>query len=305
MGSGKNYLSAGALWGVFVSGSPLSPERFSEGVRTLEHLGFRVKCPLDPSIYYGRYDHGFSNGSVLERTAALEQLLEDPEVEVILAARGGYGAYELLPSIDFSLFRSNPKPLVGCSDLTLLLVQPQVCGIHGPTLGSSFADYAKDSSAQKTVDRLIAFLSDAQELEYQCSELRSGHAEGRLLCGNLSVLTSLLGTPWDVDYRDAVLVLEEVGEAPYRIHRSLLQLKHAGKLEKLAGLVFGRFSRCEAAHGPTADEVILSLLGDILHESSYPVYTGLEVGHWGLNLPLPQHRTVALKEGKITLVRQE
>ncbi len=109
--------------------------------------------------------------------------------------------------------------------------------------------------------------------------------QGPLLAGNLSVLTTLLGTPWDVDYSGAVLVVEEVGESPFRVERSLKHLALAGKFDSLAALVFGRFSRCEAAHGPAVDEVIERFAQ--FCPAKFPVVSGLPVGHWGENQPLP------------------
>ena len=128
--------------------------------------------------------------------------------------------------------------------------------------------------------------------------LRDGSGQGRIIAGNLTVLTSLLGTPWDIDYDGAVLMLEEVGEAPFRIHRMLMQLKFGGKLNNLAALVFGRFSRCTAKHGPAVDEVIRRAVSDILDGPRYPVLAGLPFGHWGENVPLPVGCLAKVEGGK-------
>ena len=121
---------------------------------------------------------------------------------------------------------------------------------------------------------------------FKCRELRSGVGKGPIICGNLTMLTTLLGTPWDPNYSGAILVLEDVGDAPFRIHRSLTQLKHAGKLDNLSGLVFGRFSRCEAKHGPSVDDVIDMVVNELLQDFTYPIIRNLEFGHWGENQAL-------------------
>ena len=103
---------------------------------------------------------------------------------------------------------------------------------------------------------------------------------------NLTMLLTLLGTPWDFDYQGAVLVLEDVGEAPYRVHRALTQLKLAGKFDKLGAIVFGRFAKCIAAQGPSVEDVFSLFARDIVGNAKFPIVSGLEVGHWGTNVPL-------------------
>lgn len=300
-------LAPGGIVGVASTGSPVHPDRYAAGVAELERRGYRVRAPLDPSAYYGDYRHGFSNGSAEERTDALLELLADPAVHVILTARGGYGALDILPRLDFDRVAAARKLIVGMSDATVLLVNaPQRAGIasvHGPALGTAFADAAQDSAALESIERLLALLTDpAHRASASCTVLRDGTGEGPLLVGNLSVLTTLLGTPWDVDYDGRVLVIEDVGEKPFRIHRALLQLALAGKLKALAGLVFGRFARCDAPHGPNVDGVIRLVLDDILAAASYPVLSGLELGHWGANLPLPVGCRASIHEGRIEVL---
>jgi muramoyltetrapeptide carboxypeptidase len=254
-------------------------------------MGYRLSFPIDPSAFYGNYDHQFSNGSAADRVEALHQLLADESVAVILTARGGYGSMEMLPLLDFELVASSNKPIVGMSDACTLLSpwveQAGVCSIHGPGLGTAFADYEEKEDARISADSLIRLLSDPS-YRYQAHGhvVREGEGRGRIIASNLSILTSLLGTPWEIDTEGAVLVLEEVGSRPFQVHRSLLQLALAGKLAGLAALVFGRFSRCESEHGPNVAEVIDSATCSMLGETRYPIIRDMPFGHWGENQAL-------------------
>lgn len=301
---GKPLPAAGCI-GVLTSGSPLSPERYRLGEAELRARGFTIKCPVDPSSAYGDSRFGFAAASASDRVRGLYELLQDRSVSVILAARGAYGALDILPRLDLEQLRASGKLLVGCSDVTVLLVQALRAGIpaiHGPTLGSSFADSASDVDARASVDALLAMLSDpGYRFEQDVQSLRPGEARGPVLAGNLTMFLTLLGTPWDVDYSGSLLVLEEVGEAPYRIHRALTQLRLAGKLDRLAGVVFGRFAKCEAKNGPTTDDVLRIAAADIF-PGSYPISMGLEVGHWGRNMPLALGCGAELIAGKFRTV---
>ena len=283
---GKNLL------GVFSPSAPLAPDRLKLGLDGLHSRGIATSMPVDPSVYYGKYDFGFSCDSAERRVWGLNQLLEDPEVATLLAVRGAYGIFDILPLIDFEKVRQARKILTGCSDTTALLLQwvklSGVPAIHGPTLGSSFADAATDKDAAATVEAYLRMITDKDfRIEEKCGALRPGQATGPILAGNLTVLVSLLGTKWDVDYNGVILVIEDVGEAPYRIHRALYQLHFAGKLAPIAGLVFGRFAKCEAKSGPTIEDVQKMAVRDFLPNKDIPVLTGFPSGHWGKNLPLP------------------
>ena len=283
--------------GIIALGSPLAPERCEQALAVLGQLGVDTEMPLDPGKFYGKYDHQFSNGSVEDRLNAMKVLLEDQSVDCILSARGGYGAAELLPGIAAVVSESTAKPLIGISDATALLASwPALTGsngLHGFSLSSTFAEYGISEDATESVTRLRKYLCGKKKL---LSDLHSvfpeaalGKAEvsGRILAGNLSVLCSLLATPYDVKYEGSILALEEVGEAPYRIHRLLLQLLYAGKLESLRGLIFGRLARCASSNGPSAEEVVRSFCEEYLMDKPYPIACSESFGHWGVNSVLP------------------
>jgi muramoyltetrapeptide carboxypeptidase len=297
----------GSVIGTIATGSPVSPQRFALGVRELENRGYQVRYPIDPCCFYGKYDHGFANGSAADRAQALHELIQDDDVSAVITVRGGYGTLDLLPHLNFDQLKAQRKLIIGCSDVTALLVQcvvrASLPAIHGPVIASCFADSAKDEGSRRSVDALLSMLSDpTYRFSVSCEVLRAGRGEGTIMAGNLSMLTTLLGTPWDFDYRGVVLVLEEVGEAPFRVHRMLTQLKYAGKLDNLSALVFGRFARCTADHGPGVTEVIKDFVSDILAGSKYPVLTGFEFGHWGESQPVPLGCKALVRDGIFTLL---
>lgn len=285
-------LADGSTIGLLVTGSALSPERWEKGLRTLEKLGFKWKSPIDPTAAYGKNDHGFASASAMDRTKALYELLQDSSVGALLAVRGAYGSLDILPRLDMEHVRASGKTLIGFSDVSVLLQQfafrAQIPAIHGAVLGSSFADYESDESAKESVSLLFRLLQDpSYRFSQSLTPVREGHARGRLIVSNLTMLLSLLGTPWDIDFQGAILVLEEVGDAPFRVHRALTQLKLAGKFDKIAGVIFARFSKCVAPHGPTIEDVFQLFAKEMTANSKFPILSGLELGHWGMNVPLP------------------
>ena len=136
------------------TGSPVQPERLSAGVDRLAALGYQVEMPLDPSKFYARYEFGFTNGSPGDRAAAFMQLIEDPTVDAIIAARGGYGSLDILSLIDFEKIGRSRKPIVGYSDFTALLAaihsKTGLVVVHGPTVSKEFAE--SDSSPEASAD---------------------------------------------------------------------------------------------------------------------------------------------------------
>lgn len=298
-------LRAGATIGVLAPGSSSRPELVAGGVKQLESEGYQVSIPFDPSKNYGRTD-GFSSGTIKERLDALYTLLEDPEVLAIICARGAYGSMELLPHLDFGKVARARKAIIGYSDITALVsVIPRLSkipAIHGPTLTKEFAEANKSQDALSSSKSLLSLLRGESILPIIGKQKKNGHGQGRLIVGNLTVLCSLLGSPYEADFNKAILVVEDVGESPYRIHRLLMQLKLAGKLDSLAALVFGRFSCCTSKNPPSVEETIDGFIAEQLNSLYYPVLTGLDLGHGGINLPLPCGATATVENGQLTVV---
>lgn len=295
-------LRGGETIGLITPGSPIQPELFQKGVSELEKRGFRVKSPFDPSAQYQKSDFGFASASPLARAEAFHALVRDSDVAAIIGVRGGYGSIDLLPILDFKLIRSLPKPIIGYSDMTVLLAavtqHSQLVTIHGPTIGAEFARASESAEAKESVESLFQLLmTPTFTAQYPCEVLRPGQGKGPILVGNLTMFLSLLGTPWDLPYDGKILILEDVHEPPYRIHRALNQLRLASKLSNLAGLIFGRFSQSQEEGALSVDETLRYSLKDIFSGTSYPVLAGFQCGHDGKNIAVPQGAQGEIKEG--------
>ena len=249
----------------------VAEERLGAGVRVLESLGLRV---VAGEFVLAR--QAYLAGSDAERGADLQRMLDDPTIRAVFCARGGYGAQRILPALDLAAVRRQPKPVVGYSDATVLitaLVRAGVVGIHGPMVA---VDLARGLSPRSLahLERVLSDPSYLWEVEVPLS-IRPGRTTGRLLGGTLSVLATMLGTPYAPDLDGAVLFLEDVHEWPYRLDRLLTQLRQSGKLDRIAGVVFGTRAACRTLDGVSAVEVIR----DAFAGAPYPVGFGLPAGH--------------------------
>ena len=235
-------------------------------------------------------------GDDARRGAELNHALTDPGIKAVFAARGGYGLTRLLSSLKIG----SPRAVVGFSDLTALHGALQVRGIrslHAPVV----TQLGRQPPA--CAERMFALLESSvppAPLE-GATCLVHGSAEGPLIGGNLSVLTRLLGTPFMPPTRGAVLLLEDVGERPYRIDRMWTHLRLAGALEGVVGLALGEFTGCdEKGADYTSAEVLLSLA----RETGLPCARGFAIGHGALNLPVPLGARVRLDAaaGRLTFL---
>jgi muramoyltetrapeptide carboxypeptidase len=270
-------LKRGDLVGLIAPGGVVDPAGVERRVRNLESLGFRVRT--SPNLLAAR--GGFA-GTVPQRLSDLHAMFRDREVAGIWAARGGSGCNALLPSIDYDLIRAHPKVLVGFSDITALHValyrHAGLVSFHGPTAGSTFADFSVEHLRAVVMEPKAGHVLPAapQHAERAASApqfarrtYRGGVAEGRLVGGNLSIVSALAGTPYAPETRGHLLFLEEVREAPYRIDRMLTQLHQAGISSRVAGMILGVFEKCE----PPDDDPSLTLaetLQDHLGASEVP-----------------------------------
>lgn len=265
-------------------------------VRNLESLGLRVKLARNLRARRGNYA-----GTVKDRIEDLHHAFLDPEVKALWAERGGSGAAGLLPHLDYRLIRAHPKIVIGYSDITALTLglyrHAGLIGFHGVVSGSQFADY--------TVSHLRAVLMEGRhphtielgtthrklaetDLEYQPRVLRGGVTEGRLVGGNLSVLSSLIGTPFAAPLAGHLLFLEEISEAPYRIDRMLTQLERSQGYEALAGVALGVFRRSvDAEARDPASHTLTQVLEDRFAAFTKPVIYGLPFGHIAPQCVLP------------------
>ncbi|HLD47800.1 MAG TPA: LD-carboxypeptidase [Desulfobaccales bacterium] len=286
-------LKKGDTVGIIAPAGPVRNESdFSAGLKILHELGFKTRYQNDILRH-----HDYLAGTDQERLAELHELWRDPEVKAILAVRGGYGCLRLLPGLDFDLIREQPKILIGFSDLTVLLTAiRQKTGLvtfHGPML-NTLARSDRDSQ-EGFFDLLTG--RPRPELKMKGLEiLKGGQAKGRLLPGNLTSLAHLIGTPFEPDWRDSIVVLEDIGEAPYRIDRLLTHLAAAGRLEQIAALILGDFDQCGER------EAIWQRALELLAHRPIPIWANFPCGHGSRNQILPMGAVAQLDSSAGRLV---
>lgn len=261
----------------------------------LRSWGLKVVRGKNVSNQIGRF-----SGSVTQRLTDLQQALDDPECRAIFCTRGGYGAIHLLDKISFEGFRANPKWLIGYSDITMFHARLQMEGytsIHGG-MAKILANEMGPQDTQiyrESVTLLHKILcGNLPEYEVKPHTLnRPGKATGILRGGNLSILYSLRGTPYDSIPKGSILFMEDIGEKPYMIDRMMHNLKFGEILKNLSGLIVGQFSDYE--EDPTFGKSVYEIIEDAVSDYSYPICFDFPVGHTELNLPLISGHAVNLE----------
>jgi len=273
--------------------APIDPQAIDRSVKVLQRLGFKIKLGR-----HLRKRRGFLAGSDQERVGDLMRMFRDPEVKAILCVRGGYGTARLLPLLDYQMIRANPKIFVGYSDITSLhcafLKKANLVTFHGPMLHSDFCkkdmpDFTLQSFLN-TLTQPYAAGSICKTYHGKISVLRRGKASGRLLGGNISLLCTTLGTPYQPSFKKKILFLEDLDEAPYRFDRMLTHLLNAGVLQQVAGVAVGLNRNCidpQAKKRKQYWQTVEDVLKERLAPLKVPVVDGLPFGHVPLNATLP------------------
>ncbi len=262
---------------------------------------------------------GYVAGTIEERVADLHAAFRDPDVKGVFCTRGGYGAPQLLAHLDYALIRQHPKVLAGYSDITALHLAIQakagLVTFHAPTLLSPFTDYSqryfREAVFQRKDRQVIQNPPESNPLrpEHPVRAIRPGRAQGRLIGGNLTLISSLMGTPYEPDTRGRIFFIEDVGEEPYRIDRMLTQLRLAGKFDQCAGVVVGECVDCSQkdfkpsfrGNSWTLNEVLDQILGEL----KVPVLSGLLIGHTDDQASLPVGVMAEMDAGAGTLMLLE
>jgi muramoyltetrapeptide carboxypeptidase len=283
-------LKRGDVIGIIAPASaPVPAEKIDKGARYFEGLGYRVK--LGANV---RAVHGHLAGTDAQRVGDLNAMLNDPEVKAIIAVRGGYGTPRLLPFVDYDAVRRQPKILVGYSDLTglqlALFAKTGLITFSGPMSGVEFWNQP-DSYTEEHFWRALTSSEPVGELRNPPDEpargRRPGVAEGILLGGNLSLVVANLGTPFHPSMRDALLVLEEIEEEPYRFDRMLTHLRNAGVLDEIKGLLLGHFTNCVPADPKKPHLTAEQVFEEVIAWTKVPVLDRLQYGHITKKLTLP------------------
>jgi muramoyltetrapeptide carboxypeptidase len=253
--------------------SSFSREGFQAGCDRLRQMGFEPFYSQDifeRDIYFA--------GSAERRAHEFHEFWRRDDIAALICVRGGYGGNYLLEKLDFDMIAAQPKILLGCSDITSLLTaihdRTGLIGFHGPMVAKDIADGTFDEASWKSaLQGAVDWSVPTAGIEV----LRTGKAAGRLYGGCLSMLVASLGTPFEIHTDETILFIEDIGEKPFRIDRMLVQLRLAGKLEKVRGFIFGKMLDCAPPPGETytLQQVIMRVLAPY----DVPVVYGLKSGH--------------------------
>ncbi len=295
-------LQRGDTVGIVAPASNIKRDLLDAGCAALQQLGYKpfyFDSIFEQDLYFA--------GSVERRARELEEMFARDEVRAIICARGGYGANYLLRALDLKKIASHPKIFVGYSDVTTLLTYfNDAAGFvtfHGPMVTKDFArsDGVDLASWQAAMRGAVGWEPDGEAIS-GVKALVEGSAEGILYGGCLSMLAASLGTPFEIATAGSILFMEDLAAKPYQIDRMLMQLKLAGKLADVRGIIFGEMLDC-AQHkdqGYALEEVVLQVVGDL----GVPVAYGLRSGHVSranITLPIGVQAALRIRRGKVSL----
>jgi len=239
---------------------------------------------------------GYLAGEDKKRWEEVNEMFERKEIKAIFCSRGGYGSMRILDKIDYNLVRKNPKIFIGYSDITALqfglLKKSGLVVLHGPVGISSFDEFSISYLKNFLFENFDSFEYENYKSDDRAEPicLLEGEAEGRLIGGNLSILVSLIGTEWDIDYDEKIVFIEETDEEPYRVDRMLTQMRLTKKFEKAKGIIFGVFNNCERkAENPAYENSfsLLEVLKDFTEKVKLPCSYGFSFGHIPNKFSLP------------------
>jgi muramoyltetrapeptide carboxypeptidase len=280
-----NKLKYGDTIGIIMPASPQENCIIDKHISNLINMGFSVK--KGAHIYD---KHGYLAGMDEDRARDLMDMFLDKDVDAIMCYRGGYGTMRILSYIDKDIIKQHPKIFIGYSDITSLLnfftLKCNLITFHGPMVSSNFGDTATTNSFLSTLmfgtePYIINNSKDREEKYYGNSS-----AEGILVGGNLSLICSTIGTPYEITTKNKILFIEEVGENPYRVDRMLTQLLLCEKLQKCQGFILGQFTDC-SSNSPEKSLTLHDVLQDRILSLSKPTVINFMAGHSYPNLTLP------------------
>jgi muramoyltetrapeptide carboxypeptidase len=257
---------AGDTIGVVAPASPITKEALEAGCEQLRRMGYRVfffESILERDLYFA--------GSHQRRVWELQQMFQKPFVKAIVCARGGYGTNHLLPLLDLEVVRANPKMIVGYSDVSTLLTwicdQTDMVTYHGPMVAKDYAECGLQA----------AIASNPGTLQAHGEQVVTGECAGVVYGGCLSMLAASLGTRYEIETRGTILFIEDLAAKPFQIDRMLMQLRYAGKLDNVRGVIFGEMADCVQPGGQdyTLQQIIRRTLADL----NIPIGFGLRSGH--------------------------
>lgn len=274
---------AGAVW------DESQVEKF---VSILKNSGFKV---VQGKTLKNK--HGYFSGTDMARAKELNEFFTDKDIKGIFCMKGGWGCARILDKLDFNAILQNPKVIIGFSDITTLLnaiyARTGLITFHGPVGNSGWNDFTTNVFKSVIINAEQTVFPVGPDAEDKIITLSKGTAAGNLVGGNLSVISSLIGSGYLPDWKEKILFLEETTEEPYRIDRMLTQLKLAGVFKQLSGIAIGKFVKCEAEE-PQKAFTFMQVLEQHFKTLGIPVFYGLMTGHIENKLTLPVGAEVSM-----------
>ena len=269
------YLKKGDAIGLVCPAGFMPEEKYQKCIETLTRWGFKVIVGRTP----GHQFHYFS-GTDKERLRDLQYMMDDKKIKAILCARGGYGTGRIIDDLDFTKFRKKPKWIIGFSDITVLhahlLAKYRIASLHAPMAAAFNDGESENKYIQSLREALIGKKAHYSAAGHEMNQ--PGKASGILVGGNLSLIVNLIGTDSDINTKNKILFIEDIGEYIYNVDRMMYHLKRSGKLEHLKGLIVGKFSEMKdttVPFGQSTEEVIKAIVKDY----DFPVCFDFPVSH--------------------------
>ena len=298
-------LKPGDTIGLITPSAPITQEQLDETVKKLEKLGFKTYYKDSVLSQYGYFA-----GKDQERADELMSMFTNKEVDGILSVRGGYGAIRILDMLDYEVIKQNPKVFMGFSDITAFLnaiySKTGLVTFHGPLGISTYTDFSWVVFKSVVMDPKSRYLypyfrepDEAENPEFDLYTINSGKATGSLIGGNISVLDSMIGTKFEPDFADKIVILEEVEEKTYKVDKMLVHLLQATNLKDAAGIAFGTFKDCNINDEPKL--TLKQAIEDLFKPLDMPIIYGLPFGHILFNVTIPLGIRAQLNANKNTV----
>ncbi|WP_130805396.1 S66 peptidase family protein [Senegalia massiliensis] len=294
-------LKKGSTIGLVAPASYALKKDINKSIKFLKGLGFKVK--LANNIYSKYYCFA---GEDEDRAIGINTMFKDKEVDAIFCIRGGYGVHRILEKIDYEMIKENPKIFMGYSDITALHIainnNSNLITFHGPMTVSDMKDVL-DEFSFKSLEEIL--MSGKNEIEIinpkddKIKVLSKGKASGILTGGNLALITGTIGTPYEIDTKDKILFIEDIGEYTFKVDRMLRQIKLAGKLNVLKGIILGDFNNC--IKEDDGDQSLMEVFEEMLSPLNIPIVYNIKSGHCTPNITLPLGAKVEIDADNLKL----
>lgn len=278
-----SYLKKGDTIAITCPAGFMALEKVGICVKKLKEEGYKII--IGKTV--GSKSKNYFSGTDTERLKEMQSFLDDKNVKAILCGRGGYGTGRIIDKLNFTKFVQNPKWIIGFSDITLLhshiFTNYKIATLHAP-MAAAFAN--ANHNPANILSLLSALKGQKNNYHIKPNKLNKiGEAMGKLVGGNIALLANAIGTPSDINTKNCILFIEDIGEQLYAIDRMLYQLKRSGKLTNLAALVVGDFTDMQDTDRPFG-KTIYEIVNDIVSEYNYPVCYNFPVGHGNENVAL-------------------